>query len=44
MLPSAGLFYTAGMGVAKKKAQAAKFFKLAADQGHVDALVNLGKY
>jgi TPR repeat protein len=38
-----GLAYQKGLGVKKNLAQAAKFFGLAADQGHFSAQLNLSK-
>jgi TPR repeat protein len=40
---SAGLFYRNGTGVAQNLQEAVRYYKLAADQGHVNAQCNLGE-
>ncbi|MFN9027415.1 MAG: tetratricopeptide repeat protein, partial [Akkermansiaceae bacterium] len=38
---SIGLCLASGQGVAKNEAEAVKWYRLAAEQGHADALLNL---
>ena len=38
-----GVCYRHGTGVVKDEVEAAKYYKMAADQGHANAQYNLGK-
>ena len=38
-----GVCYQDGTGVVKDEVEAAKYYKMAADQGHANAQYNLGK-